>query len=147
MPDLSDIQAEEQHLLSGSRSLREAASRDLWVRRSIDYLAGDESDPAAGVVRPNSTEDVARWMRIAGRAGRTVTALGAGSGVCGGIEPGAQGIVLDTKGLRLLQVEPAEGVVHCGAGVIGQHAEDACNQRGYTIGHFPSSIACSTVGG
>ena len=33
------------------------------------------------------------------------------------------------------------------AGIIGQHLEDGLNARGFTLGHFPSSIICSTLGG
>src|SRR5256885_15334161 len=33
------------------------------------------------------------------------------------------------------------------AGEIGEHLEHELNRRGYTMGHFPSSIMCSTFGG
>ena len=33
------------------------------------------------------------------------------------------------------------------AGVLGQHLENYLNERGFTYGHFPSSLQCSTVGG
>ena len=33
------------------------------------------------------------------------------------------------------------------AGAIGEHLEHELNRRGLTIGHFPSSIICSTFGG
>src|SRR5256885_10110645 len=33
------------------------------------------------------------------------------------------------------------------AGEIGEHVEHELNRRGWTMGHFPSSIMCSTFGG
>ena len=33
------------------------------------------------------------------------------------------------------------------AGIIGEHLEHELNRRGWTMGHFPSSIMCSTFGG
>src|SRR5262249_41768985 len=33
------------------------------------------------------------------------------------------------------------------AGAIGEHLEHELNRRGWTMGHFPSSIMCSTFGG
>ena len=134
-------------LEGSSYSEREAASRDLWVRNPIGFLRGESTPVAAAVVRPESVEALVQVVRQAAAAGHNLVPLSAGSGVCGGIRPGPQDVILDLKGLRRLDVRPAEGVVHCGSGVMGRHAEHACNRLGYTIGHFPSSIACSAVGG
>jgi len=134
-------------LARGTHSEREAASRDLWVRNPIDFLRGRGAAIAAGVVRPQSVDELVEVVRLAGRDGRALVPLSAGSGVCGGIRPGPEDVILDLKGLRRLEVLPEHGVVHCGSGVMGRHAEEACNRVGMTIGHFPSSIACSAVGG
>src|SRR5207249_4489729 len=32
-------------------------------------------------------------------------------------------------------------------GILGEHLEHELGRRGYTLGHFPSSIMCSTLGG
>ena len=37
--------------------------------------------------------------------------------------------------------------VEAEAGVNGQQLEDALQRRGFTLGHSPSSISCSSVGG
>src|SRR5690606_24485072 len=44
-------------------------------------------------------------------------------------------------------LRPDEGVVDVGAGMLGIDFENELEAEGYTIGHFPSSILCSTVGG
>ena len=42
---------------------------------------------------------------------------------------------------------PTAGAATFEAGIIGEHLEHELNRRGFTLGHFPSSIMCSTFGG
>ncbi|MCA9514131.1 MAG: FAD-binding oxidoreductase, partial [Myxococcales bacterium] len=42
---------------------------------------------------------------------------------------------------------PVSLTVSAEAGINGQHIEDHLNAAGLTLGHFPSSIMCSTLGG
>ncbi len=126
---------------------REAASRDLWVRNQIAFLQGQSAPSAADVVRPASVAELAVVVKEAVAAGRPIVPLGAGSGVCGAIACRGEELVIDLKALTDIDVDSARGIARFGAGVMGRHAEEACNRVGFTIGHFPSSIACSTVGG
>jgi len=48
---------------------------------------------------------------------------------------------------RILEVDSSSWTVRVQAGVIGQHLEDHLQEKGFTLGHSPSSIWCSTVGG
>jgi len=73
---------------------------------------------------------------------------GAGSGVCGGISPDDRTILIDVKRMDDIdRVDPDTLTCSAGAGIIGQNLEDQLNAKGYTFGHFPSSIYCSTLGG
>ncbi|MBW2464537.1 MAG: FAD-binding oxidoreductase, partial [Deltaproteobacteria bacterium] len=55
---------------------------------------------------------------------------------------------IDVKRMRqILAVDDDHLTVRAEAGIIGQHLEDGLAARGYTLGHFPSSIHCSTLGG
>src|SRR5690606_18762274 len=54
---------------------------------------------------------------------------------------------VDTKRLTRMHVRPDEGVVDVEAGVLGIDFERELERQGYTVGHFPSSILCSTIGG
>src|SRR5437764_181627 len=47
----------------------------------------------------------------------------------------------------LREIAGPELLVETQPGVNGQHLEDALAAQGLTLGHFPSSIYCSTVGG
>jgi alkyldihydroxyacetonephosphate synthase len=73
---------------------------------------------------------------------------GAGSGVSAGARAIEGCVVLDTKALQGIgPLDPDTLTVRCEAGVNGQHLEDWLQARGFTLGHSPSSIWCSTVGG
>jgi len=137
----------EINLHRGSAAEREASARDCWPLNQLDYLAGRELPRAGGVVRPRSVDELAALARAAATAGQRLVPLGAGSGVCGAVRAGGDDVVLDMKALRGIRILPEHGIVRAGAGVMGRHLEDALNKAGYTAGHFPSSIACSSVGG
>src|SRR5215469_15145994 len=71
-----------------------------------------------------------------------------GSGVCGGAEAAAGSVVLDLSRMdEITDVDLVSRVVHVQAGVRGDQLEDALAGHGLTVGHYPQSIAISTVGG
>jgi alkyldihydroxyacetonephosphate synthase len=58
------------------------------------------------------------------------------------------GITIDTKRMQQVRaVRAAELLCDVEAGLSGERFERELGRRGYTFGHFPSSIYCSTVGG
>jgi alkyldihydroxyacetonephosphate synthase len=99
------------------------------------------------VVWPEHPEQVQALMSLARERGIALVPYGAGSGVCGAVRTPEDSIVVDTKRLVRFSVLPEEGVVDVEAGMLGVDLEAALQRRGYTVGHFPSSILCSTVGG
>lgn len=127
---------------------REVYARDLWPRTTLNLAAGQPlpAHPRA-VVWPDSAAQVAQVVRLCRRHGVPLVPYGAGSGV-GGAAVGPEGsLVLDTKGMRAVQIDRASGTVTCEPGVLGWHLEQQLQRAGLTLGHFPSSIMCSTVGG
>ncbi len=134
--------------LESSSSLpdRHFYARDLWPRHHIAVRDGAiaEHQPA-GVVWPRNKEDVARIVTRCRAEGIPVVPYGAGSGVCGGVLPDERTVVIDTKRLEAMEVRG--DVLRAGAGVMGIRLEEDLAARGHTLGHFPSSILCSTVGG
>lgn len=123
-------------------------ARDLWPRTTLNVAAGQPlpSYPRA-VVWPDSAEQVAQVVRLCRRHGVPLVPYGAGSGVGGGAVGPAGSLVLDTKAMRAVQIDRAAGTVTCEPGVLGWHLEQQLQRSGLTLGHFPSSIMCSTVGG
>ena len=87
-------------------------------------------------------------VRYAAERQIAVVPFGAGSGVCGGTVPVKGGIALDLKRLSgPPAVDLAARTVDVEAGTNGQRLEELLGAAGATVGHFPSSIYCSTVGG
>ncbi len=127
---------------------RRAHARDCWPRLALAERAGVASPEPDVVVRPRSTDDVAAVLRWASAEGVPVTPYGAGSGVVGGAVAVRGGVLLDLSGLSgLVDLDDVSGVATFRAGTLGPDVEAAVNARGWTVGHFPSSIMCSTAGG
>jgi alkyldihydroxyacetonephosphate synthase len=128
---------------------RVACARDLWQRRLITLQHGaavaSERLPLA-VVSPTSAAEIEELVGLARSEGLALVPFGAGSGVCGAIECGPRTLVLDTKRMRDFRLTEA-GTLRVGPGALGIALEDELAARGFTSGHFPSSILISTVGG
>jgi alkyldihydroxyacetonephosphate synthase len=125
-----------------------AAARDLWPRALVDIQSGQPpANRPAAVVWPERAEQVSELLELTRAQGFRVVPFGAGSGVCGAVLPDERTVVVDSKRLLEFQVDPEAPVVHAGAGVLGLDLEERLAKLGYTTGHFPSSIVCSTVGG
>jgi alkyldihydroxyacetonephosphate synthase len=127
---------------------RFAYTRDLWPRDLLRLRAGEIAAAPSCVVWPETPEQVARVLELAERLELPVVAWGAGSGVAGGARPSQGGIVLDLKRLRAIRrIDVDDLRVEVEAGILGERLERALDERGLTLGHFPSSIVCSTLGG
>ncbi len=125
------------------------ASSDQWPRLGVLRLSRTAPDwrPEA-VTWPRDEGAVAAILRTCRDAGIPVVPRGGGSGVCGGAVPVEGGVVVDlTRMGRLLEVDDLSMTALVEAGMLGKALEDALNLRGYTLGHEPSSMGCSTVGG
>ena len=127
---------------------RFAYSRDAWPRDLIRIRSGEVPCAPSCVVWPETREEVAKVLELAARQGVPVVPFGAGSGVMGGARPKEGGIALDLKRLRAIRRLDEKNLrMEVEAGIIGERLERGLNQRGFTLGHFPSSIICSTAGG
>ena len=121
---------------------------DSWALALLRQVRGDELPIPAAVVFPARTEEVATVLAWAGEARVAVIPRGGGSGVCGGAVAGAGSIVLDLSRMNtIIAVDPVSRVVQAEAGVRGDQLEDVLASHGLTVGHYPQSIASSTVGG
>ncbi|MDP3276600.1 MAG: FAD-binding oxidoreductase [Deltaproteobacteria bacterium] len=128
---------------------RRAYAHDLWPRQLIARRGGlpRPAGPSA-VVWPHDEHQVAAVLRYAASHGVKIAPFGGGSGVCGMTVAEPESIVLDTKRMRRVHsVDLTLGQAEIDAGILGQHLEDTLLARGATMGHYPSSIACSTLGG
>lgn len=126
-----------------------AYSVDMWPRLNVQKLDGVvAANRPDVVVRPRTPTAVAEVLRICRAGGVPAIPYGGGSGVCGGAVPVEGGVTIDLKRMnRVLGIDDLSMTADVEAGMLGTHFEEALNERGYTLGHFPSSIMCSTTGG
>ncbi|PIE18017.1 MAG: FAD-binding oxidoreductase [Proteobacteria bacterium] len=135
--------------LSTTEPDRVAYSADFWPKAQIWKLGGDACRfPPDAIVWPGDEAEVAAILALCHEHLIPVIPYGGGSGVCGGTIPIHGGVIVDTKRLnRVLGFDAASATITAEAGINGMHLEDRLNARGMTLGHFPSSIMCSTLGG
>jgi alkyldihydroxyacetonephosphate synthase len=137
----------ELEKIVGAAALDERPVRDTWPLGIMDERAGKVS-PRVLVARPSSREQVTAILRWAGAHGVAVTPMGGGTGVCGALSPEAGELVLDMSGFdRIFEVDEVNLTCRCESGVNGQVLENHLNERGLTLGHFPSSLPGTTLGG
>ena len=77
-----------------------------------------------------------------------VVAWGGGSGTQGGAVPVRGGLVVDLRALdQILAIDERSMTVTAQAGVNGRVLEQALNERGLMLPHYPASSEWATVGG
>jgi alkyldihydroxyacetonephosphate synthase len=152
-PDYT-LLAEKLRAVVGSEGLsatgvdRLATCRDYWPMGTLWFLEGKAPALPDLVVWPRSAAEVAAVLRLAGAAGAPVTPFGEGSGALGGAIPLHGGIALDLKRMnRVRQLDRDNLMITVEPGLNGSRYEEYLNRRGFTGGHFPQSLRCSTVGG
>ncbi len=137
----------ELERIVGAAALDERPVRDLWPLAIMDERAGHE--PARVMVaRPSGRDHVSAILRWAASAGVVVTPMGGGSGVCGALAPKKGELVLDMSSLdRILDLDETNLICRVESGMNGLTFEQHLNKRGLTLGHFPSSLPGTTIGG
>jgi alkyldihydroxyacetonephosphate synthase len=125
------------------------ASRDWWPLAMIWALDAQVATRASVVVKPRDTEQVQRVLRLCNEAHIPVTAAAGRSGVCGASVPVFAGVLLDLTGITgIVGVDETSLLVDVRAGTFGDVFEDALRaEHRITCGHWPQSMALSTVGG
>ncbi len=137
----------ELEKIVGAPALDERPVRDHWPLGIMDERAGI-APPRVLVARPSGREQVAAILRWANTNGVRVTPMGGGSGVCGALSPETGELVLDMGAFdRILEVDQTNLTCRCESGVNGLTLERHLNELGLTLGHFPSSLPGTTLGG
>jgi alkyldihydroxyacetonephosphate synthase len=125
-----------------------AHRRDAWVLSELDDLEQALVPVPSCVVRPRSVEHVVEVVNLCRESDTPLVPAGLRSGVCGGVLAPEDSVLLDLSAMnRIRALDPRDLVGRFDAGVRGSDAEAEANGRGLTLGHFPQSIALSSVGG
>ncbi len=100
------------------------------------------------VVRPESTGQVSRILRLCSERLIPVTARGAGTGLAGGCSPVRGGMVLDMSGMnRILEIDIENQQVIVEPGVVALRLNSALKPYGFLFPPDPGSLAMCTIGG
>jgi len=100
------------------------------------------------VVRPESTGQVSRLLRLCSEHLIPATARGAGTGLAGGCSPVLGGIVLDMSGMnRILEIDIENQQVIVEPGVVAEKLNSALKPYGFFFPPDPGSLAMCTIGG
>ena len=134
--------------VSTSAAERETYSVDyFWVGRMWQDKGADGPMPDI-IVRPGSSEEVSKVLKIANYYKIPVHTWGGGSGSQGGALPMAGGILLDMKRMNhLISLDENAHSITAEAGMIFQQLEWYANEKGYSCMHIPSCLTCGTIGG
>lgn len=129
-------------------AVRAEASRDWWPGAMMWATVGEVPGLAGVVVRPSDAGQVSAVLRLCDAAKVPVTAAGGRSGVCGASVPAFGGVILDTTAIAgIVDIDEESSVLDVAPGTFGDHLEHDLRARGFTLGHWPQSVALSTVGG
>ena len=125
------------------------ASRDWWPLAMVWALDNRLGGKAGAVARPRSTDEVAAVVTVCNEDRVPLTVAAGRSGVSGASVPVFGGVVLDLTGLSgIVDVDPRSLVLDVGTGTFGDVLEEELRgEHGLTLGHWPQSVALSTVGG
>ncbi|HET9556168.1 MAG TPA: FAD-binding oxidoreductase, partial [Actinomycetota bacterium] len=128
---------------------RAEAGRDWWPLAMTWALSGQVGHRPAAVARPRTEPEVAAVLAVCHEETIPVTAAAGRSGVCGGSVPVHGGVLLDLCGLSgIRSVDRTSMVLDVQAGTFGDRLEETLRaEHEVTLGHWPQSIALSTVGG
>jgi alkyldihydroxyacetonephosphate synthase len=125
-----------------------ARRHDYWMLSAVRDHLGEPGPSPACVVRPVGVADVQATLRWANGTGTPVIPFGLGSGVVGGVIASPGAILLDLGGMAAVRsIDAVNLLASFDAGCNGLEAEKAVAAEGLTIGHWPQSVAVSSVGG
>lgn len=120
----------------------------MWMTNEDDDERRLPSLPGV-VARPSSAAEVAAILKLCSEHSVPVTPAAGRSGVCGAALPLYGGVALDLCALSgIIEVDELSGVVDVRAGTFGDTFEAQLRAvHNLTLGHWPQSMALSTVGG
>jgi alkyldihydroxyacetonephosphate synthase len=128
---------------------RAEASRDWWPGAMSWATEGQVAGLATAIARPVSAAEVGAVLAICHEARIPVTAAAGRSGVCGASVPVHGGVVLDMTALKgIVDVDTTSLILDVAPGTFGDLLETELRaDHDVTLGHWPQSVALSTVGG
>src|SRR6516165_7811791 len=120
----------------------------------VKAMLGDYDCAPDVVAYPRNEAEMSAVMDWASSVQASLTPFGAGSSVCGGVEPRADGarykaaVTLDLRNLdKVMEVDMTSRAALIEGGTYGPALEGQLKPHGVTMRHFPQSFEYSTLGG
>ncbi|GAA1960120.1 FAD-binding oxidoreductase [Agromyces allii] len=143
--DRGAVVAELQRLLRADQVVTDAAALASYAHDDAEWAPFEL--PLA-VVLAEHEEDVVAVVRLAAASGVRVVPRGAGTGLSGGANAVADGIVLSLERMtRIVEIDAAERFAVAEAGVINDTLRQAVAEQGLWYPPDPASYRISTIGG
>lgn len=137
---LGELQAE-----LGDRLVTDPEALDRYGR---DSSRAEPEGRALGLVLAESTAAVSTALRWADRTGTPVSVRGGGTGLVGGANAYAGGLIVALHRMnRILEIDTANRLARVEAGVITADLDAAAREHGLFFAPDPASVATSTIGG
>lgn len=131
----------------GKEKVRKDLATRIAYSRDWSPRPGKELILPHIVVRPETTEDVSKVIKICNKYKVPVTPVAGMTGMGGGAIPFHGGVVIDTKGLnKVLEVDTGNYTVTVQAGITIKALNDYLAKHGLWLPHDPESKPTSTVG-
>jgi alkyldihydroxyacetonephosphate synthase len=145
---LDSLRAELGPLIVVDPEVIRARRHDYWAVSHLKNWRGEPLAEPGCVCQPTSTSEVQALVRWAAAHRVPIVPFGLGSGVCGGVLPRPDMMMIDLSRMNATRsIDDGDLLATFEAGKNGLEAESEVAARGLTIGHWPQSIAVSSVGG
>ena len=126
----------------------DARRHDYWALSHVRDHVGTPAPRPGALVRPRGVAEVQAVLRFANERRIPVIPFGLGSGVVGGVIAAPDAILLDLGDMAAVRfIDEVNLLAGFDSGMNGLAAEQAVAAKSLTIGHWPQSVAVSSVGG
>jgi len=145
-PLTSELIAALRQIVGERNVVLDEATRETY---SHDETSKDEyAHMPDVVVFPQSTEAVARVVRLANQARLPITPRGAGSGLSGGAIPLYGGIVLSLEKMnKVREIDYDNLTMTVEAGIVTNEINSLIKEKGLFYAGYPMSLETCTLGG
>lgn len=136
-----------ENVIDSEEERREKSIDQYWLTHMWKEEEQDMPLPYF-VVRPATTEETAKVVKICHTNNIPVVVRGGGSGTQGGSATLYEGVLLDLSRMdKIIDIDKDSLVLTAQAGINGRVLEDLLNEEGLMLAHYPASVDMATLGG